>query len=230
MKSILFTSLLAGLVMAAAAPGRATYLTRIEGWESTADDRLEFPVQKGMTLMIDGRGSPSYMRASGARLDVRPSGDAPAADANSVLGGMLARGEKAGCVHAPPVQEKLENGWDALSAELKCGANGVAMIACTVEGRVYVISGNGFSLADLRAFVQSGRVIPPERRPSPAAVAQMEKEAGTFNKEVDRLSGGPSFRAGLRVIIALVIFIPLAALGLLIRYLLRRRRLSEPRV
>lgn len=206
----------------ALAPVQASYTARIPGWENTSDDVIEFPAPKGLTIVFDGSSDLKFMRDARSTLNVALIDDGSPSGRRSDSLRVEVEGfskPSPSCMDATPQEGRLDNGWNAAWIERQCRdkegrAIPIGLVVYSAEGRRYLISGVGFSLAEVLAFAGRGRIIPPERRPTEAGKKKMEREAQEFAGEVDRVSGGPQIRSHLLFSVAAAVGLMLATVFL----------------
>jgi uncharacterized RDD family membrane protein YckC len=193
--------------------------------EATADHALDFPHPRGLTLFSAPGATADFMfvRDDGSslgvtRLDI--GGDPGRLLSPDDAGPVLAKGLRnagPGCAAGPAERGTLDNGWPALMEEGRCSGGkvprGVAsLLVLVVDGRAYMVSGVGFTLAQTRAFAGQGRVVPAAQRPTSAQLDAQRQGYQSFARTLDQLNGGPQKRALART---LAVRFGLAALLLL---------------
>lgn len=165
-------------------------------WVGIEDGRLEFPLPRSMTVS-HFMGSPNFQPKGGTgsfSIGERSTNWSPyAATLPDEIRQDLARFPH--CT-APDIQQgRLSNGWQAAWADTVChGHVSAPDVVFDVEGVRYVVStsGGGPPIAEILEFVGRGRVVPLERRSSPA-----QDERKDPMREIDQLSGGPQIRRTL---------------------------------
>jgi hypothetical protein len=164
-------------------------------WVSIQGDGLEFLPPQGISVE-HAFGSPRFHRRGrrGGSIGIAEISTNWSPYAETLFHEVRRNVAKAPRCSAPDAtQGRLSNGWESAWTEMRCPEGPPRPIVIfAAEGKRYVVSGDGFAIAEMLALAGSGRVLSPERRASLA----LGKRTGPM-EDVDRISGGPAARRTL---------------------------------